>query len=114
MAHRKQRLADAIRDSLALCFGGGRLGDPRLEEVTIVHVELSSDLQWAKVFFRLYREEALKEARLALQGSAAYFRREVARRVSMRKVPQLHFVYDVSVDRASRVASLLSSLKDGA
>ena len=72
MGLRQERMADQIRDTLAVCFSGGQMADPRLSQVTITAVKLSGDLQIAKVYFRIYSggSEEIAKARTGLGSSA--------------------------------------------
>ena len=88
------------------------LGDPRLLMLTVVDVELTRDLKSAKVFVSsLGDKEQQLSAMAALQQALGFIRREVAKRVSMRQVPELSLVYDHTAERAARVGALLNQVK---
>ena len=87
--------------------------DPRLEGITITAVKLPADLQLASVYFRVYGEDpqkAAEHARDGLKSAVGYLRRKVAEAVDIRRVPNLRFFYDESIERGSRIEELLARL----
>jgi ribosome-binding factor A len=111
-SHHKERQVAEIRDAIAAIVAGG-LKDPRLGLVTVTRVELSPDLEHAKVFVGVLGEGARRDEVLrVLTQAAGFVRRELGRRVRMRQVPQLSFRYDKGLDAADRVARLLEEVKD--
>jgi ribosome-binding factor A len=91
------------------------LKDPRLGLVTISDVEVSRDLAVAKVYVSfLGASETIKQNidRLSQQGH--FLRRELGRRMRLRIIPELRFIYDDSIERGSRLASILGHLGDDA
>jgi len=110
MGIRKDRLADEIRDVLALNFQGGLMSDPGLEAVTITAVKLSADLQVASVYFRVYLDDQKKMAAEGLKRAAGMLRHILADTLRVRRVPTLRFYYDESIERGSRIEGLLSQI----
>ena len=106
---RSARLADQIRDIIAINLTT-ELRDPRLANVTITHVSLSSDLQIASVYFRTLRSEHQSTA-IALRGAAGFFRSKLAAVLDVKRVPTLRFYYDVSVERIARIERLLTKIR---
>ena len=90
------------------------LKDPRAELVTVVDTEVSKDLRHAKMFFSVIGSAAeQQEAQEALQHALGFIRKEVARRISLRYVPEFTVVYDDTAERAARINSLIDSVKPG-
>jgi ribosome-binding factor A len=113
MGLRQERLADEIRDVVAMCFRAGQMEDPRLAGVTITAVKLTGDLQLASVYFRLYgddSDQAQKAAKDGLRSATGYLRRRIAESVDIRRVPNLRFFFDESIQRGSRIEELLAKL----
>ncbi len=82
--------------------------DPRLAGVTVSGVEISPDLKMARVFVvATNNDERNKEIRRGLQSATPFFRRELARRVKLRLVPDLDFVFDRSFEQGDRIERLL-------
>jgi len=82
------------------------LRDPRVGLVTLTGVELSRDQSHAKVFFTVLGSQA-EDAQSGLANAAGFLRSELARRLTTRKVPELHFAYDESVERGMRITHLI-------
>lgn len=107
MSARGARIADQIQRELAELIRM-EVRDPRVGLVTITGVELSRDQSHAKVFFTtLGAPSAAEDARTGLQHAAGFLRSELARRLTTRKVPELHFAFDESVERGMRLSKLI-------
>lgn len=88
------------------------VADPRLHGITITDVELDPELLFAKVYVNaLGEEEREPEVMFALEHAKGFLRREVARRVRLRKAPELIFRWDESLERSERINALLASLE---
>jgi ribosome-binding factor A len=82
--------------------------DPRVGRVTITHVDVSADYSHATVHFsHLAGKERAQETIAALQRTAGFLRSELARRLDLYSVPQLHFAYDDSIESGMRLSSLI-------
>ena len=104
---RTARIADQIQRELAELIRL-EVRDPRVGLVTLTGVEVSRDQSHAKVFFTtLDAQSGSEAAREGLQHAAGFLRSELARRLTTRKVPELHFSYDESVERGMRLARLI-------
>ena len=110
MSLRQEKFADQIRDIVASCFLGDILQDPRLLGVTITHVRVSSDLQFASIYFRLYEKDQMEGALKALSHCRSLFRRKIAAEIKVRRVPELRFLYDESVERGAHIEELLRQI----
>ena len=107
MGVRQLKLADEIRDILGHAFLADRISDPRLSGVTITHVRITKDLQFATVYFRLFDQDALTEALKAFEICKGYLKRAIHEQVKLRRIPDLRFVYDESIDYGTKVENLL-------
>ena len=104
---RSARIADQIQRSLAEVIRL-ELRDPRVGLVTLTGVELSRDQSHAKVFFTVLGPgQASEEALEGLQRAAGFLRSELAHRLTTRKVPELHFAFDESVERGVYLSRLI-------
>lgn len=81
--------------------------DPRLGMVTIQAVHTVRDLSQAKVFFTMLPDTEHKQAEKILHNASGFIRRQLGKAVQLRNVPELHFVYDVSVEEGSRLQRLI-------
>ncbi len=80
--------------------------------VSIVDVEVSSDLQNARIFVSIYGDETAQQQTMeGLASATPFVRREIGQRLSLRRVPTVVFLQDRSLERGSRVLALLNQLK---
>lgn len=106
---RSDRVAEQVRRDLADLIRS-ELKDPRVGMITLTGVEVSADYSHAKVFFTLLgSEQALHETERALDHAGGFLRTQLAHRLRLRNVPQLHFVYDASVERGMRLSKLIDA-----
>jgi ribosome-binding factor A len=111
--HRVERLADQIRDDIAEMLGA-ELKDPRIGLATVTRVELSGDLGHARVGISVLGDEAAgAEALEGLSSAKGYVRRQLGRRLRLRRVPELVFVLDHGAEDLLRVEAALGELKEG-
>ena len=106
---RANRVADQIQRELALVFQR-EMKDPRLGLATISAVEVSSDLQNAKVFVTFLgkdEKEEIEEALEVVRGAAGFLRSKLAKEMRMRSVPALRFFFDKSIQEGQRMTSLI-------
>jgi ribosome-binding factor A len=97
-------LADLVRSELR---------DPRIGFVTVTEVKLSPDLKHARVYVSKLGEEEQRSASVdALNGATPFLRRAVGRRARLKYVPDLVFVEDTTLERSSRLESLLDEIHD--
>jgi ribosome-binding factor A len=84
------------------------LKDPRVALVTLTDVEVTADYAHAKVFYTsLAGEDKRQEIERGLRNAASFLRRELGRRIRIHTLPELHFVYDASVERGTRLSQLI-------
>jgi ribosome-binding factor A len=84
--------------------------DPRLGMVTIPEVRVSPDLSHAKIFVTVMGDEVVRKQSMdVLERAAGFLRGELGRAMRLRVVPQLHFVYDQSLEAGNRLSSLIDS-----
>jgi ribosome-binding factor A len=82
------------------------INDPRVRLVTITGVEVARDYSHAKIFFtRLDGKH--EEAQQGLDRASGFLRSQLSRSLKLRIMPQLHFVYDASVERGSHLSQLI-------
>lgn len=104
---RSQRVAEQIRRELAELIRL-EVKDPRVGFITLTDVEVTPDYAHAKVFFTsMTGEEGLDEILRGLRRASGFLRRELGRRVRIHTLPELHFHYDASVERGSRLSRII-------
>jgi ribosome-binding factor A len=106
---RNRKIADAIQRELSELIRL-ELRDPRVSMVTITAVDVTRDNAHAKIFFTsLGGDEMTIACRDGLQSAAGFLRSQLAHRLTIRTVPQLHFEVDVSIERGVRISNLIDA-----
>ena len=105
---RQQRVGEEIRHALANILLRGELRDPVLSaaSVTISEVSVSPDLKNATVYVMPLGGKSISEVLAALGRAAVFLRRQLARVVRLRHIPQLRFRTDCSFDSADRIEQI--------
>ena len=104
---RNRKIADAIQRELSELIRL-EMRDPRVTMVTLTDVEVARDNAHAKVFFTSLGNEAqVASCQHGLQSAAGFLRSQLAHRLTIRTVPQLHFEIDVSIERGVRLSKLI-------
>ncbi len=107
MPHRAERLAETIRDELTELIGG-EMGDPRIGLAQVTEVKLPPDLRVAQVYVAVVgSEDQQRQALQALLAARGYFRAELAQRLQIRHIPELHFDLDRQEELDRRLGRLL-------
>jgi len=109
---RNARLAEALRSMLTelLMF---EVKDPRLDNVTVSGVSLSSDRAYAKVFYSLIGDaDREREASDGFAAASSFLRRELGRRMRLRIVPELQFHRDPSYAYGDHMERILEKLHE--
>jgi ribosome-binding factor A len=113
---RAARVGSLIQAELSAMIQRG-LKDPRLDMVSITGVEVTDDLQAAKIFFCVYdpaSDGGRSRAAAAAEGFASaigFIRRELLHRLDLKKLPDLTFHYDASFDYGDRIERLLKEAR---
>ncbi len=106
---RARRVGEQIQRDLAELIRS-EVRDPRLGMVTVNHVDVSRDMSYAKVYITVMGEPESREVSLSiLNKMAGYLRSQIGRRMKLRIIPELKFLYDESIDRGARIDSLLKN-----
>ena len=86
--------------------------DPRVGFVTITDVEVTPDLYYAWVYVRVMGDDARKaEALEGLRAAASFIRGELGQRLHIRRIPELRFELDRSLEHAMRIEQLLREVR---
>jgi ribosome-binding factor A len=111
--HRSDRVSAQLRRELGTLVHEA-VRNHGLPSVSVSDVEVTRDLEHAKIFVTALQPERAREAMKALKALAPEIRYQLAQSVKMRHVPELHFQYDESFDRGERIDNLLRDLPDAA
>lgn len=104
---RTRRVAEQIQRELAEIVRQ-ELKDPRVGMITLTEVEVSPDYAHAKIFFtHLGESRQTADTVSGLQHAGGFLRSQLAQRLKLYAVPELHFIYDTSVERGIRLSGLI-------
>lgn len=107
---RADRVADQIRMEVADILMR-RIKDPRVRSVTVTDVELTNDLRIARVFVTALGTDAeTKDVFAGLAKASGFVRSELGKRLTLRYLPEIVFMKDVSGPRGDRVLQLLDEI----
>jgi ribosome-binding factor A len=101
------RLEARIHERAAYCLQF-EINDPRAGFITILRVELSSDVSFGKIFYSVLGDDSDRsKAAHMLEGARGYIQRQIARVLEMRRIPHLTWVYDDSIEKAADLDLLI-------
>ncbi|MCI8272398.1 MAG: 30S ribosome-binding factor RbfA [Erysipelotrichaceae bacterium] len=87
------------------------LKDPKVGFITITDVRVTNDLSIAKIYVSFLGQDARKEAGMkALERSKGFIRSELAKRMSIRKVPSLVFLADDSLEKGNKIEKIIADI----
>ena len=108
---RTSRIGEVIMRELAQMIQQ-EVSDPRVGMVTVSHVEITSDLKYAKVYVTrlngVESEQDVSESIAGLTNAAGFLKRGIAKRVEIRSIPELRFLYDKSLEHGFRMDELIA------
>lgn len=109
---RPQRVADQIQRELSDILRRD-LRDPRVGMITLTGVHVSPDFAHADVFYTCLDAAHVPEASKGLKHAAGFLRSQVAKRMKLYSAPELHFIYDESIERGAHLSQLIDSVSGG-
>jgi ribosome-binding factor A len=107
--HRSRRVSEAVREELAELIGF-EMDDPRLASVNVTNADVSPDMRVAHIKVAIEAGQE-KKALEALEHAKGFLKHELASRLNLRRVPDLHFAADTHPDVESRIDFLLRRAK---
>lgn len=111
MSHRRiDRLNAQLKRELSGLIRS-RLGDPRVASVTVTDARVTSDLSLVRVFVRTLGSDDREQALQGLDAAAPYLRRLLGAELQLRRVPELRFEFDETLDHALRIEELLGEVR---
>jgi ribosome-binding factor A len=109
--YRPDRVGDQIRQELSDVLARGEVHDPGIGFITLTRVQVSPDLQLARVFYTTLGDpKARRETAKALDRATPFLRRQIGGRLRLRRVPELEFRFDESVAHQDRIEQILRDL----
>jgi len=109
MSHRIERVNQLIRQEISELLQR-EIKDPRLSQfIAVTEVTTSPDLRHAKVYisFISSNQQQKQDALDALAGASSFFRKELTRKLRLRRIPELSFHWDDSIERGAHIMDLI-------
>lgn len=109
---RQARVAESIRREVSQMLLNG-IKDDRVGTgmVSVTDVDVSGDLQHAKIFVSIYGDDQAKAETMAgLKSATGYVRSELGQRIRLRRTPEVIFIEDKSLERGDKVLGLINRL----
>lgn len=111
MSQRPSRVAEQIREDLTELLSR-QVHDPGIGFLTITRVEVTPDLQSARVYYTTLGDaQARKDTAKALGRATPFLRRQLGSRLRLRRIPELQFFFDENIERVDRVERILQELQ---
>lgn len=86
--------------------------DEDLQKVTITYATVTNDLSSAKVYFTTLDDDKRDKVIKDMKNASGYFRTELAGRLNIRHIPELHFIYDESIEYGSRIEKIIEKINE--
>ena len=107
---RPSRVGDQLRAEIADLLDR-EVHDPGVGFLTVTHVHVTPDLQVARIYYTtLGDEKARRESARALTRATPFLRRQIGSRLRLKRVPQLEFFFDESIERGDRIERILNDI----
>ena len=112
MPYKKERMEKAIEREIGNIILSD-IKDERIKYVTIIDVHLTNDLSIATILYRvLGKGNQIDSSSKALEEAKGFIRSYLAKKINARKVPELVFKYDTSVEKADRIEEIIKGIKE--
>ena len=108
---RSQRISDQIVKEVSEMIVRGEIKDPRISAVFITGVKITENLSMAEIYFTVLGGESEKSDALeGLEHAKGFIRSKLAKRLRMRKVPDIKFSFDSALEKGYRVDEILRGI----
>jgi ribosome-binding factor A len=108
---RPDRVGEQIRQELSQIIAQ-QVHDPGVGFITLTRVKVTPDLQLARVLYTVMGDDKQKKETIkALERAIPFLRRQIGSRIRLRRVPDLQFFYDESIEHQDRIEQILLDLK---
>lgn len=108
---RPDRVGEQIRQELSQILAQ-QVHDPGIGFITLTRVKVTPDLQLARVLYTVMGDDKQKKETVkALERAVPFLRRQIGSRIRLRRVPDLQFFYDESIEHQDRIEQILLDLK---
>ena len=88
------------------------LKDERFKFVTVTDCDTSNDLSYCKIYVTVLDKEKKEETMKALNKASSFIRGELAKRIEIRHIPELKFIYDESIFYGEKIDKIIDEIKE--
>lgn len=107
-----QRLANLLVKEISIILMT-EIKDEDIKFVTITHIDLSSDLSYAKVYCTVLDDNKKDKCINDLNGASGFIKSELMKRkLEIRKIPDLNFIYDDSIEYGNNIEKIIKKIHD--
>lgn len=111
LSHRVERIAEQVREEVSQMLSS-EVSDPGIGLITVTRVKVTADLSLARIYWTSMGTAAeRKQTAKALARAAAYVRHLLSERLTLRRSPEVKFLFDQSVAAQDRVEQILQEIK---
>ena len=104
-----ERVASAIVQELGNILLT-EVNDEDLKNVTITYATVTNDLSFAKVYFTTLDDEKRDKVIKDMNNASSYFRTELAKRIDIRHMPEIRFIYDESIEYGTKIEKIIEEI----
>ncbi len=104
---RRERVRDLLLREVALIINEGNIRDTRVSRAVVTYVSLSRDMSSARVFFTSLKGNPPDSMVKAFNNLSGFFRKQIAMRLNLKKVPSIEFKPDDVLSSAHRVDDII-------
>ncbi len=110
MLDRNIRVSELLKQEISNMILFGEIKDPRVAHVLITRVDVSKDLTNAKIFFRTYEDEDIKNIEETLNRASSFIRNRLFKKLRLKKAINLKFIYDDSQKYLDKIDEILRKI----
>lgn len=111
MSIKSQRLASVFQQEISDILAN-EINDADIKFVTITAVKITSDFSLAKIYCTVLNQSKIEKCIEDLNNAEGFIKSELCKRkIRMRKVPELKFLYDTSIDYGNRIEKIIEETK---
>lgn len=111
MSIKLERLNNAFVEQISRILKT-EIKDERIQFVTVTAASITNDLSFAKVYVTILNDKEKEQILKLLNNASGFIERELAKRVEIRKIPNITFVYDESIEYANNIENIIERIEN--